>query len=210
MTPRRIPMTLCPRCRPVWRTARDVATLGDLCARWLEGTLCCQPAYGAALPPYPETAPLVPQLAALNRAGLFTTCSQPGSIGFERSGLVVREQRAAVEAFATSGIAGAVTAAARNAGLAVVAYDPATLPAIRFRRRRQVTATRVDGTEVTWFGQQISRDYITGAEGWGDCHPAAVAALCASWQVTVTDPVWGRSDLLWDTLTRAIAPAVTS
>ena len=58
-----------------WKTARSLADLGELTARWLEGTEpnhpCC--ASGAD----EETSPLIVELAALNRAGFVTDFSQP-------------------------------------------------------------------------------------------------------------------------------------
>ena len=45
--------------------------------------------------------------------------------------------------------------------------------------------------------QLLGRDDWTG---YGICHPDAVDALCAAWQVTLIDPEWGRRDALWDML----------
>ncbi|MGW2082305.1 DUF6919 domain-containing protein [Streptomyces sp. NPDC001939] len=38
-----------------------------------------------------------------------------------------------------------------------------------------------------------------------DCHAEAVQDVIGSWQVTIVDPEWGRNDLLWPLLQRAVA-----
>src|SRR5437763_16577543 len=69
------------RPRPVdvaaWRTARDLADLGELTAEWLGGKLPYHPAYGGETP-NEERTPLIPRLAGFNRAGYVTEDSQPG------------------------------------------------------------------------------------------------------------------------------------
>lgn len=64
--------------RRQWRDADSLAAIGELTARWLEGTLAYQPE-DFSTEPAPETRPVVPVLAALNRAGYVTTNSQPGA-----------------------------------------------------------------------------------------------------------------------------------
>src|SRR5690242_11209625 len=60
--------------RARWHAARTLADLGELTAQWFEGRLRWSPAYPE---PEPETRPLVPVLAAANRAGFVTAHSQP-------------------------------------------------------------------------------------------------------------------------------------
>jgi hypothetical protein len=177
--------------RKKWASARTLADLGKLTARWLEGDLASQPGYCG--PSDIEDPALVPLLAKLNRAGFMTTCSQIGSIE--------HEQRAAVEGFASLTAAARLISAANDAGMIVVAHDPAVIPRWRFRYGRSVTVTRVGGRRFTGFGAQVPRRHIRdGWIGYGICSREAQAALCAAWQVTLIDPEWGRAGLLWQVL----------
>lgn len=183
---------------PDWKSVRSLADLGELTARWLEGDVPEVPSYGG--PPDDETLPLVPVLAALNRAGYVTTCSQPGEAGSGYEG-ALWEQRAAVEGLATPSMVLPIIIAAASAGLMVIAHDPARLPRRRVRWDRAVPVTIRDGEPYTWFGAQVPRrDPRDRATGYGACHPAAVTAICPAWQITVIDPEWGRGALLWETL----------
>ena len=185
-----------------WQSARTLADLGQLTARWLETDLADVPGYSG--PPAAETLTLVPVLAQLNRAGYLTNSSQPGEAGLGYDGERY-EQRAAVEGFAGAKLTHTLTDAARDAGLTVIAYDPAGLPRWRNRYRHCMPVTQAGGHAFTRFGAHLSRRFLRdGWVGYGDCHPAAVEAVCAAWQVTVIDPVWGRPNLLWDVLSDAV------
>jgi len=70
-------MTGTPGGAARWHSARTLAGLGELTAQWLEGKIGYVPGYGGA-PPDEETEPLIPVLAAANRAGFVTIVSQPG------------------------------------------------------------------------------------------------------------------------------------
>jgi Domain of unknown function (DUF6919) len=189
-----------------WKSARTLADLGELTARWLEGTIPAVPGYIGE--PDPETEELVPVLAKLNRAGFVTTCSQPAFDGTGYDG-AHWQQCAAIEGFTDSpelvmrirrGIR------AWPYGLKVIAHDPATLPRWRFRWDRETAATWRDGEEYTWFGAQICRRYIRGPLfGGGLCSRQGLDAFCSAWQVTVIDPEPGRPDVLWRTLEWAAA-----
>jgi hypothetical protein len=150
---------------------------------------------------------MVPVLAALNRAGFVTTGSQPGFDGGGHEG-ARWQQRAAVEGFSGRRAMLALTWAAGEAGLVVVAHDPASLPRWRVDHSRSAGVTRRHDRVVTRFGAHLPRRFIRDSwTGWGACHPDAAAALCGAWQVTVIDPGWGREGLLWDVLSRALCPA---
>ena len=192
--------------RATWQSARTLAEVGELTARWIEGSIGEQPQYRGPSD-IEDPARLVPVLARLNRAGLVTTASSSGESGPGYDG-EHWQQRAAVEAFASPGAASALTDTAADSGLIVVAFDPATLPRRHWNTTRQVPVTLRAGEEYTWFGQQWCRREICGPRlGWGICNPAAIAALCSAWQVTVIDPEWGRADLLWDVLEQAVTAA---
>jgi len=189
--------------RAAWASARTLADLCELTARWLEGTVTGQPGYCG--PSDIEDPKLVPLLAALNRAGFMTTTSQVGLIQ-HGSGGTHAEQRAAVEGFASPEVAAWLIAAAQDAGLSVVAYDPASRPRWRYRYDRAVTVTQVNGRRFTAFGVQLPRRHIRDAHiGYGVCGRDAVKALCSAWQVTIIDPEWGQETFLWDVLAAALA-----
>lgn len=61
----------------LWRDARTLADLGELTARWLEGTVGSVPGTVPGCGPDEETGPLVAVLATANRAG-FVTSAGPG------------------------------------------------------------------------------------------------------------------------------------
>jgi len=190
--------------REAWASARTLADLGELTARWLEGSLASQPGYQVGCGPAPETERLIPVLVQFNRAGFMTDGSQPGSLdGGGESG-----QRAAVEGFAAQDVALKLIAAASRAGLHVIAYPPSMTPRWRVRYDDAVPVTRRHGDGVTWFGAaRPRRDLRDFHVGYGICGPAAVAALCDAWQVTVIDVQWGRNSVLWDALSAALAVA---
>ena len=190
--------------RDPWASARTLAELGELTARWLEGAIPSVPGYTGE--PDPETAELTPVLARLNRAGFVTTCSQPAFDGTGYDG-AHWQQCAAVEGFTDSpDLVMRIRQGERAYGLAVIAHDPATLPRWRFRWGRETAATWRAGEEYTWFGVQIPRRYIRGSLfGGGICCRKGLDAFCSAWQVTVIDPERGRPDVLWRTLEWAIA-----
>ncbi|MGH9971900.1 MAG: DUF6919 domain-containing protein [Pyrinomonadaceae bacterium] len=61
----------------LWHEASTFDELCELNARFIEGEIDFSPTYGAGSLD-DESKPLISYLAALNRAGFFTTCSQPG------------------------------------------------------------------------------------------------------------------------------------
>jgi hypothetical protein len=188
-----------------WRSVRTLADLGGLTARWLAGDLGSQPGYAPGEGPDLETAPLVPVLAAVNRAGFVTTGSQPG--GRWVTGGTCWEQRAAVEGLAGPEMAARIRDLAAEAGLTVLARPPGAVPRWRTRYGAGVCVSRISGSrseEVTWFGVVRSRRHLgSPVTGYGACGPAAVRAVCSAWQVAVLDPGWGRDDRLWLVLAAA-------
>ena len=178
--------------RRAWEAARTLDDLGELTARWLEGGVASQPAYAPGCGPDPETVPLIA------RAGLL----QPGRV----RDLRVAARRGRAPAMTVPGGNSAprcraspaprwperIWEAAEAAGLTVIAHAPATLPRWRIRYDRAVPVTRREARPYTWFGAQLSRRHLRdGWTGYGICHPGAVTALCAAWQVTVIDPRLG-------------------
>lgn len=169
-----------------WATASSLDELGELTAAWLEGTLAFIPTYGDR--PDPETLPLVPALAAMNRAGFWTNNSQPGEHGAD--GYV---QRAWVCGYCNESTSNTIVAAAVATDLVVLAT-----PAV-FESWVQIPISRLGNKEWTWSGGHTppTRDSLEDT-------PAAFDAVVESWYVEVIDPVWGRNDLLWPTVTAAL------
>jgi hypothetical protein len=166
-----------------WQSAATISDLGELTARWLEGKLRWQPCYRGDRPD-PETDELVPVLAAMNRAGFWTEDSQPGVIEEDWC------QRAMVSGYCTEATSNAIQAAVLNTDLIVVTV-PATLD-----NRTQIPVSRSGAVESTWAGGNSDPD----GQYDDDLSRAAVEAIRAAWHIEVIDPVWGRNDLLWDTV----------
>ncbi|MBF5081496.1 DUF6919 domain-containing protein [Quadrisphaera sp. INWT6] len=170
--------------RRQWRDADSLAAIGELTARWLEGTLAYQPE-DFATQPAPETRPLVPVLAPLNRAGYVTTNSQPGVALRAGSG-----QRAFVTGYCDELSLRRPERAVRDTDLVLLAFRPYD------GGGEPVVVTMRDGEEATWLGRPVSADYIRHA--WDqDVAPAGVSALLAALQFQLFDPEWGRKELLW-------------
>jgi hypothetical protein len=121
--------------RAAWRSARTLADLGELTARWIEGRLASQPGYCG--PCDIEDPALVPVLARLNRAGFVTAGSQPGNDGPGYGG-AHREQRAAVDGFGSRVMTQALGDAAGDAGLIVIVRPPGSRPRWWYRYDRHV------------------------------------------------------------------------
>ena len=175
---------------PRWVAAVTLDQLGQLVAEWLEGRISV-PIYGDG--PDPETAPLVPVLAQLNRAGFVTVDSQPGEIDGDWA------QRAAVSGYCEQDVAERVASISVRQDLVVVSHSaaldaPFELPVTR---TGNYTFTVLCGGHVPTGGHFDSWP-------WPDLHPELRAALLGAWSIHVCDPVWGRNDVLWPALTAAI------
>jgi hypothetical protein len=181
-----------------WRAARTLADLGELTAQWLEGKIASIPTVWPGHGPDEETADLVPVLAACNRAGYVTTVSQPGeepALGYDGQ---LWTQRAAVEGFATTDILATLRASVAGTPLILVT---ALATSTEHGQEARIPVTMAGAQENTWFGGPLTRGDIEDDQaGYGMCHPGAIEAICAAWQVTIVDPEWGRNDVLWPAL----------
>jgi len=183
-----------------WQSARTLADLGELTAQWLEGAITPHP--NGHDRPDEETEGLVPILARANRAGYVTDFSQPGeqpATGYDGR---TWEQRAAVGGVADDQVLARLRECASDSGLVIIARKAAHLPPqLLVSYRDAIPVTCADEEPVTWAGAVVNRG--EQASGYDEtCHPAAVEALCAAWQVSVVDLEWGRNDVLWDALAR--------
>lgn len=175
-----------PGFSPGWTTATGLADLGELTARWLTGEYEQTPLHGG--PPDPETALLIPVLAAANRAGYVTDFSQPGEDWGDGD-----RQRAAVGDYCDDAIRDRLAGAVAGSDL-VLLHE-------RGDSGIQVPVTLDGGAACTWVGGVPASEDI-----WYNVTltAGALAALRDSWYVTIVDPVWGRNDLLWPLLTHAL------
>ncbi len=181
----------------LWSSTSSLQDLGDLTALYLEGKIASQPGYQPGTGPDEETQPHIATLAAVNRAGFVTTCSQPGDDGPGYDGKHWR-QRAAVDGFISDVCD--LKRLAQAAGLTFIAKRSS-----RWKNRYQdaVAVTERDGRHLTGFGVQLSRRHLRDPwVGYGVCSEAAQDALCDAWQVTIIDPEWGRNTVLWPMLDR--------
>lgn len=175
-----------------WRSARTLADLGELTAEFLEGRIEQTPTHLGQ--PDSETTELIPVLAAASRAGFVTHQSQPGIPPDEHGSA----QRANVSGYAGPETFVRLMTAASGADLIITAAR--ALDDSEAREFGPFFAITLDeGEEFTWDGIASCRSILDDSYGW-KCHPRVVDELCAAWQVTLIDPVWGRNDVLWPVL----------
>lgn len=170
-----------------WPDARTLEDLGELTARWLEGVEPHHPNYGAG--PDTETTALVPELAALNRAGFVTDFSQPAEPlvdGFS--------QRAAISGFCTEAVARRIAALGLSTDLIVIAFPPGG------EGGHYIPITISDYRPFTWAG----RHGFDELEHLAEACPQVVEDLRKAWRIDVLDPQWGRDRYLWDHLDDAV------
>lgn len=200
-----------PADRKRWAAARTLAGIGALTALWLEGAITSQPAYADPAPgedpgPDPETRGLVPVLAACNRAGFVTSCSQPGEITGSTGW--PWKQRAAVEGFADGAALTRLRAAVAGTSVILTAQKPRRWRC-SYSHAVPVSAGGASGRTRTSFGVCLSRRHLADSwTGYGVCHRDGVKALQTAWQVALIDPEWGRNDLLWPLLAAFTANTV--
>ncbi|MFD9964834.1 DUF6919 domain-containing protein [Amycolatopsis sp. NPDC058986] len=188
--------------RRQWAAASDLRALGELTARWLEGTLASQPGYAPGYGPDDETRELIPTLAAANRAGYLTDCSQPGIPAGPGYDGAIWAQRAAVSGWLDVDRLPELAAQATTAGLLVVSHTPKNS---RFNRNggdEWVVVTTRDGEARTGFGGRLSSRDV--ASRFDVCSRKAIDAVRAAGQLSIVDPAWGRNDVLWPLLERWI------
>ena len=178
-----------------WAAARDLADVGQLTARWLEGEIWSQPAYAPNFGPDPETEPLIATLTAANRAGYLTVSSQPGcapEAGFDGA---IWAQRAAVEGFVHRGrLLDELVTRGREAGLFVVLKDACADPF-----SGAVAGTTRDRMPYTVYGRR-PRDYRDS-----DLMPVAAAAdIERAEYLTLVDREFVERDLLWEVVAAAV------
>ena len=169
--------------RSSWKRAQSFGELCELAVRFVEGRERSFPGWGAAELDA-ESEPLVPALAALNRAGYLTLASQPGTL----AGVDGCEQRAFASGFCSAAGARALR----------------RLDARCFRRgsraRAPVAVSRRGGRARVYAGHnafESELELFAGAVG-----ARALSELERGVYWSIWDPVWGREEWLWRKLAR--------
>ncbi|MBC9730978.1 DUF6919 domain-containing protein [Streptomyces sp. TRM68367] len=185
--------------RKRWKTARTLTDLGQLTAAWWEGTVRRLPDQRANYRPHPTLTAHTAVLATANRAGFLIPAAQAGLTDH------AVQQRAAVQGFVSEpALVRRLVDAAEKAGLEIVLNDwldfeydgPGT----------GITVTTGDGRDVV-FGQALG---LADLKAMWPSLPYAVGAVAPALQITLADPQFGPSILLWDTLAAAPRPAAPS
>jgi hypothetical protein len=179
--------------RRLWKSAKTVADLGELMARWLEGEIASRPGYQPRFGPDEETEHIVPTLAALCRAGYVTTCSQPGFAGTGADGMWW-EQRAAIELVVTDAdLLDRLVEAASAAGMFVRINDHRRGGGVQ---EQPVIATTRDGEAVTAFGGRIGRADM--AIQWPGLDRTLYDQVAHGTYVSIVAPEYGTAgERLW-------------
>ena len=175
----------------LWREAKTFEELCEINARFIEGDIDFSPIYGASSLD-DESKPLVPYLAALNRAGFLTTCSQPGEDdGHSR-------QRACVQGLALEETALRIERLSLTSDLYIMTAEPG-------RYNGCMMPITIDFFRPHSWAGSASLDDETGV--FNDvlgfekhCGEGAVRGLREAWEVCVIDLSWGRERYLWDVL----------
>jgi hypothetical protein len=167
----------------LWLEAKTLDELGELTARWIEGTLPYYPFYGGPIDA--ETDRLQNTLASFNRNGLVTTFSQPAE-PLEEEG---DAQRACVEGYAREELAKRLAALGLYTDLLVLIY-PADVA-----WGYQIPITLAEFHPYSWCGSCGGQEELESLRA--HLSEDAMASLSSAWKVVVIDLQWGRENHLW-------------
>jgi hypothetical protein len=175
----------------LWREAETFEELCELNARFVEGEIEFSPTYGAGSLD-DESKPLIPYLAALNRAGFLTTSSQPG----EDRGH--SKQRAFVDGLALKETALRIERLSMFSDLYIMTTEPG-------RFNGCMMPITIDEFRPHSWGGAASLDDENGIftevmNFQENCNERAMQHLSQAWEVCVIDLCWGRSEYLWNQL----------
>lgn len=181
--------------RRAWASAHSLHEVGALMAQWLTGGIASRPGYQPGYGPDEETTSLIPVLAAANRAGFVTDCSQPGIAESAGHDGAMWAQRAAVSGWVDTAVSTRLVSSARQRGLWAIIHAPGGAPRSRPGRSDEITVTTRNGQSVTGVGMVRSRRSISTC--FAGCSAAATDALCSAAQISIVDQNWEQSDVLW-------------
>ena len=179
----------------LWGEASKFAELCELNARFIEGEIDFCPTCGAGSLD-DESKEIIPYLAALNRAGFLTTCSQPGEDhGHSR-------QRAFVDGLALKDTAMRIERMSLFTDLYVMSAEPGhyngcMMPVTTdvFRPHSWAGAASLDD-ETGIFMEVLHFEKY--------CSESAMQELSQAHQICVIDLCWGRTDYLWTQITNEL------
>ena len=179
----------------LWQQASSFQELCELMACFVEGTCKYSPGYTAE-DLDEESEPLVEYLAALNRAGFLTECSQPGlDVGHSK-------QRAFVTGFAFEAVAVQIEKLSLTTDLYVCVSRPGYINGCRM----PVTLDMFKA--FTWAGDnpidEETGSFLELVHFEADCGPLAFHELLQACYISVIDLCWGREDYLWQELAKAL------
>ncbi|MET4539192.1 hypothetical protein ABIE37_000947 [Arthrobacter bambusae] len=174
----------------LWKRCYTWADACELAAQWLEGKIRFMPGNYDAQPDE-ESGPLLEALATINRWGLFTDQSQPGVAISDGCG-----QRAFITGFCSEDLAATIGSHLQGTDLVVI-----TIPAF-LEQSARVCVTIDGGEEFTWVGI-AGASHEVAAQFREETNETLAIAMAECWQLHIFDPVWGRTELLWDTLVEA-------
>jgi hypothetical protein len=178
-----------------WQQASSFQELCELMACFIEGTCKYRPGYGGETLDE-ESEPLIDYLAALNRAGFLTDCSQPGLDAGPS------KQRAFVTGFASEAVAAHIEKLSVTTDLYVAVSRPSSINGC-------LMPVTIDVFKAcTWAGDTAIDDekgYFIELEHFeADCGPLAFQKLRQACYLSVIDLCWGRKDYLWNELAKAL------
>lgn len=176
------------KARKAWNEATSFNQICELTARFIEGTSPFMPCYGADSVGA-ETEPLIGYLAAYNRAGFLTTCSQPGE------DLPHWKQRAFVDGFALEPVARLIARLSLYTDLHIVAVPPGMSAGFH------TPVTLRDFVPHTWTGFSSFEELDVFRE---ECGELAFNELLRAWSISIIDLQWGRKEHLWREVAQAI------
>lgn len=175
----------------LWKNAKTLSEIGELTARWVEGTLPSHPYYDGN--PDKETESIQKYLINFNLNGLITTFSQPAESLNEKG----YAQRAALEGFAEENTAKNIAALGLYTDLLMLVYPPG------IKWGYQIPITLEEFRPFTWVGHSggFEEDLGPFTEY---CSKEVMEVLMTAWKVVVIDLQWGREDHLWQLVNTAL------
>ena len=174
----------------LWRDAKTLNEIGELTARWIEGSLPFHPCYGDSSDE--ETETIQSQLINFNRNGFITTFSQPAEAWDEEGSA----QRAAVEGFAEEVTAKRIAALGLHTDLLVLIYPP------EVQWGYQIPISVRNFHPYTWLGSNVGFEDFDCFQEF--CSAETMEIFKKLWKVVVIDLQWGREDHLWQLVNNAL------
>jgi len=175
----------------LWQAATSLNEVGELTAKWIEGTLPFYPLDGSETI-YDEGLPLRETLAFYNRNGFITTFSQPAE-ELDEEGFA---QRACVEGFANEEVSKKLETISLSTSLLVFIFDN------DFNEGYRIPITLGSFRPFTWCGDFSKNHYLEIFETV--LSENALYEIELSTQVVIIDLQWGRKDFLWEQITKVL------